>query len=105
MFKQSGADPIQTLMSVERQVWLFGTKMSEDWYNSGAADFTFSPLPGDIEHGIAAKYSVAKQDVIVFFLEQDRQQNRECQRDDRFAEDVEDVYRRNERYERAGELQ
>jgi hypothetical protein len=70
--KTGGADNIATVISIHRELWVIGELTSEVWVNSGAADFTFSQLPGAfIEHGCAAKYSVASQDISVFFLSQD----------------------------------
>lgn len=72
--KTGGADPIQTLIVMHREVWLLGTLTSEVWYNTGASDFTFGAVPGVfVEHGCAAKYSVAKADLSIFWLGQDIQ--------------------------------
>lgn len=51
-----------------------GELTTEVWYNSGAADFTFQQMPGAfIEHGCVAKYSVAAQDLSIYWLSQDKQ--------------------------------
>lgn len=71
--KQSGADSIQRVFELNRMVWAVGTLSGDVYYNSGASDFTFQALPGSIEHGAAAPYSFAKQDVNAFWLTQDRQ--------------------------------
>lgn len=72
--KTGSADNVQTVISVHRELWVIGNLSSEVWVNSGAADFTFQQLPGAfVEHGCVAKYSVAKQDISVFFLSQDRE--------------------------------
>lgn len=72
--KTGWADKIVSLIAMHRELWLIGSITSEVWYNSGAADFTFSALPGAfIDHGCVAKYSVAKQDLSVFWLGQDLQ--------------------------------
>lgn len=43
-----------------REIWLFGTKTTEVWYNSGASPYPFTPIDGAfLEHGIAAARSVA----------------------------------------------
>lgn len=43
-----------------RQLWLFGTKTTQVWYNSGNPDFPFEPIGGVfIEAGILAPWSVA----------------------------------------------
>jgi hypothetical protein len=72
--KVGAADNIVALISVHSQLWLIGALSSEIWYNSGAADFTFERQPGAfIEHGCVAPYSLAKQDIAVFWLSQDRE--------------------------------
>jgi hypothetical protein len=72
--KTGSADPIVALIAVHGQLWLVGSLTTEIWYNSGAADFTFERQPGAfIEHGCAAPYSVAKQDIATFWLSQDRE--------------------------------
>lgn len=72
--KSGSPDDIASLIVVHREVWLVGKLTTEVWFNSGAADFTFQALPGAfIEHGCIAKYSLAKQDLSVFWLTQDRE--------------------------------
>jgi hypothetical protein len=72
--KTGGADALITLIVKHREVWLIGTLTSEVWYNAGSADFAFAQLPGSfIDHGCVARYSVAKQDVSVFWLARDRE--------------------------------
>ncbi|MDE1971085.1 MAG: hypothetical protein KGI50_05955 [Patescibacteria group bacterium] len=72
--KSTDADSLVTLIVIHRDIWLLGALNTEVWYNTGAADFTFGRLPGIyIEHGCAAKYSVAKIDTSVFWLSKDRQ--------------------------------
>lgn len=72
--KTGHPDPIQALIVMHREVWLIGTQTTEVWYDAGASDFAFAELPGVfIEHGAVAKYSIAKQDLSVFWLSQDLQ--------------------------------
>jgi hypothetical protein len=67
-------DPIVTLIVMHLEIWLIGTQTTEVWYNAGAADFTFQILPGVfIEHGCAAQYSVARQDLSIYWLSKDKQ--------------------------------
>lgn len=74
--KTGWADPIQSLIVMQRQIYLIGSLTSEVWYNAGTAPFTFAEMPGTfIEHGTVAKYSITKQDLQVFFLSQDLQGN------------------------------
>lgn len=67
-------DPIVTLIVMHLEIWLIGTQTTEVWYNAGAADFAFQILPGVfIEHGCAAPYSIAKQDLSIYWLSIDKQ--------------------------------
>lgn len=65
-------DRLVTLAVCHREIWLLGSQTSEVWYNAGNAGFPFALFPGTfIQHGCAAKYSVAKHDLNVFWLSQD----------------------------------
>lgn len=67
-------DYLQAVIMMHKELWLVGEVTTEVWYNSGAADFTFQPLPGAfIQHGTIAPYSVATQHLSVYFLGQDQQ--------------------------------
>lgn len=69
-------DPIVGIMVVHRELWLIGALTTEVWIGTGAADFYFQEVQGAyINHGSSAKYSIASQDVLVFFLQQDQQGN------------------------------
>jgi hypothetical protein len=69
------SDELQTLKVMHRELWLLGVrKASEVWYDSGAADFPFQALPGVfVEHGCVAKYSIAKADLSIFWVGQDKE--------------------------------
>lgn len=72
--KSTYPDNLVTLAVMHREVWLFGELTTEVWYNTGASDFTFGRMPGVfLEHGCAAKYSVAKIDLALFWLSKDLQ--------------------------------
>jgi hypothetical protein len=72
--KSTYSDNLVTLAVMHREVWLFGELTTEVWYNTGASDFTFGRMPGVfIEHGCAAKHSVAKIDLALFWLGKDLQ--------------------------------
>jgi hypothetical protein len=72
--KSTYSDNLVTLAVMHREIWLFGALTTEVWYNTGASDFTFGRMPGVfIEHGCAAKHSVAKIDLALFWLGQDLQ--------------------------------
>ncbi len=56
----TGADPWVSMLVSDRQIFLYGTKTSEAWYNSGNPDFPFEPVQGSfVQDGIAAPYSTA----------------------------------------------
>ena len=72
--KSGFSDPIVGIVTVHRELWLVGQLTTEVWVNTGAADFTFQEVQGAyINHGCAAKYSIAVMDVLCFFLMQDGQ--------------------------------
>lgn len=69
-------DPIVGIISVHRELWLIGNLTTEVWIGTGAADFYFQQVQGAyINHGCAAQYSIANQDLLVFFVQQDMQGN------------------------------
>jgi hypothetical protein len=72
--KTGGPDQLVTQIVKHREVWLIGSLTSEPWFDAGAADFAFAAIPGAfIDHGCVAPYSVARQDVSVFWLSRDRE--------------------------------
>lgn len=72
--KSGSADPIIAILTVYQNLWLIGSLTTEIWVGTGAADFFFQQVQGVyIEHGCLAQYSVANQDVLCFWLMQDRQ--------------------------------
>lgn len=73
--KSGAPDNISTIYVMYSQLWLIGNqRSSEIFYFSGATDFPFEQQPGTfIEHGIASPYSVAKQDVVLYWLSIDQQ--------------------------------
>lgn len=65
-------DPLVKVYVDHREVWLFGTKSTEIWSNTGGAAFPFERVSGAvIERGCAAAGSVAKMDNSVFWLGDD----------------------------------
>lgn len=65
-------DNIVSMLSDHRELWLFGENTTEVWQNTGNPDFTFERVNGAfIEHGCAAKASVAKMDNTVFWIGKD----------------------------------
>lgn len=56
-----------------RELWLFGDKTTEVWYNSGATDFPFERVSGAyIERGTIALRSIVKLDNSVIWVGDDR---------------------------------
>lgn len=72
--KGNWPDLLQTLLVLHREVWLFGTQKTEVWFNAGNPVFPFAEQPGAyIEHGTVAPYSVAAEDINVYFVGSDLQ--------------------------------
>jgi hypothetical protein len=67
--KSGYGDNLVALVSLDKQLWLFGQLTTEIWYLSGGATFPFAATPnGLIEHGCGAQYSAAKIDDTVIWL-------------------------------------
>lgn len=66
---EGAGDNISAIFADHRELWLFGERRTEVFYNSGNPDFPFERLPGGfIEHGCAAPLSVAKLDNSLVWL-------------------------------------
>lgn len=71
--KASYSDLLITLAVAQREIWLLGERTTEIWIDVGAQDTQFQQQPGVfIDHGCAAKYSVATYDNSVYWLSYDR---------------------------------
>lgn len=58
---EANPDPVLGMVVVNRQIWVFGKKTVEVYWNSGAADFPFSRVDGaTIEYGCAGSFACAK---------------------------------------------
>jgi hypothetical protein len=58
-YAERSPDKILTIGSVNNELWVFGTRTIEVWYNSGASDFPFSRINNAfINIGLGAKNSV-----------------------------------------------
>jgi len=67
-------DNIRSMIVDHRQLWLFGGQKTHVYENVGNPNFPFEPTlsPGSqVEHGIAAAFSLARLDNTVFFLGSD----------------------------------
>lgn len=72
--KAGSADPIVGIYTTHKELGLVGELTTEVWIGTGAADFYFQQVQGAyIDHGCAAQYSIASQDVLTFWLMQDKQ--------------------------------
>lgn len=72
--KSGNADPIVTILVIQKNLWLIGALTTEPWIGTGAADFYFQQVQGTfINHGCIAPYSASSIDVIGFWLMQDLQ--------------------------------
>jgi hypothetical protein len=67
-------DDLLALITDHRELWLLGQYTTEVYYNNGDSDFPFGRVSGGfIEWGIAASFSIAKDDSRVFWLARNRQ--------------------------------
>ena len=72
--KEANSDILQTVAVVHREVWLIGKETCEVYYDSGDVNFPFARMPGVfVQHGCAAKHSVATWDLSLFWVGQDPQ--------------------------------
>lgn len=66
-------DKLQTLIVIHREIWLLGELTSEVWFNAGSPTFPFAIIAGVfIQHGCAAKYSIASSGLEIFWLSKDK---------------------------------
>jgi hypothetical protein len=71
--KNGYSDDLVSIAVNQRNIWLIGERTTEIWYNAGASDFPFAIMPGPfVQHGCAAKYSVAQVNESVYWLTQDQ---------------------------------
>lgn len=70
--KSGFPDAVQGQIVDHRELWLFGTKRTEIFWNTGAANFPWERIQGPyIESGLAATFSLARMDNTHFWLSQD----------------------------------
>ena len=56
--RSTASDNLVSMAILDREVRLFGTKTGETWYDVGAADFPFAPIPGSyISQGSVAPWT------------------------------------------------
>jgi len=69
---EGSPDLLVAILSVQRNLWLFGSRSTEVFYDSGNADFPFERIQGAfMETGCSAPFSVAKLGEAVYWLGQD----------------------------------
>lgn len=72
-FAENAPDEIKGVISDHGELWLFGSKTVEVWYNSGGADFPFQRNAGALmERGCHSGQTIAKEDNSVFWVGQDK---------------------------------
>lgn len=70
---ESNPDPLVRVFVDHREIWLFGTRTTEIWVNTGNAEFPFERQGGtSMEIGCASAGSVASLDNTVFWIADDR---------------------------------
>lgn len=69
---EGSPDNIVGIISDHQDLWIFGQNSVEVFFNSGAAAFPFERTQGAfVEHGCAARFSIAKMNNAVFWLSSD----------------------------------
>jgi hypothetical protein len=72
--KSGQSDCIAGIYTTHRDLILVGVLTTEYWTGTGAADFFFQQQQGAfIDHGCVAPYSISNQDILGFWLMQDKQ--------------------------------
>lgn len=70
--KEGGPDNLVAVLTDHLELWKFGERTTEVWYNANAGDYRFARQPGAfIEHGIMAPRACVKADNSVYWLGQD----------------------------------
>lgn len=71
-FAETSPDPLVGILRDHGEIYLFGTRTIQVFYNSGDADFPFTPNRGaGMEHGCIGGETVAKADNAVFWVRPD----------------------------------
>lgn len=70
--KEGASDTIMAVIAMHEQLYLFGRRTTEVWYDAGALDFPFQRYDGAfVERGIASPQALAIQDNTLFWLGDD----------------------------------
>jgi hypothetical protein len=71
------AEELRALVVAHRDLWLFGSRTSSVWSNTGDADNVYQPIPGvQIDQGAGASFAAVRLDNAVFWLGQSEAGNR-----------------------------
>ena len=66
---EGSPDNLEALVVAGRRIWLMGAESWESWYNTGDSSANFARYEGSLNNvGIAAKYSLARMDKMLFWL-------------------------------------
>lgn len=69
---ESSPDELKRVMNAVGQLWLFGTKTTEIWTNTGASSFPFERISGaKMETGILAPHTAVPVDNSIFWVGKD----------------------------------
>lgn len=70
--KSQSSDYVRALLVDHKEVWLFGSKATEVWYNTGDGTNPFAPIQGVlIEHGIHAPWSATRVNNTICWIGED----------------------------------
>lgn len=71
--RSEGSDNVVAMKRNHREIWFFGTKTSEIWYDNGDADFPFAPIQGVfLEQGCAGNgFTVVRLDNTLVWVGKD----------------------------------
>jgi hypothetical protein len=84
--RSQSSDAWVAMLWVRDQLWLWGTRTSEAWYDAGNAGFPLAAIPGGfMEIGIAAKATACLHDQAPTWLAQDARGGRMVVRGEGFA--------------------
>jgi hypothetical protein len=62
-------DNLRAMVTNHRELWLFGSRTTEVWYDTGDADMPFQPVQGAfLEAGIAAPWSAVRIDNAILWV-------------------------------------
>lgn len=69
--RSTASDNLVSMVMDHREIWLFGSKTGEAWYDSGAADFPFAPIPGSfVPQGSASAFGAQTFDNSIAWISQ-----------------------------------